>query len=152
MKVLVISDSHGNYEIIQKVLKIEKDIDVYIHLGDYEIPEYLLNNFILVKGNCDYISKAPLSRIIEINNFKIYLEHGINFTRTNFKEEYIKNTKADIFLFGHTHTRFANKIENIYIFNPGSISKPRDNNLGTYLILNLNNDKTINYEFKEINL
>ncbi len=152
MKILILSDNHGNFEIIKKVLNIEKNVDIYLHLGDYELPEYLLNNFLLVKGNCDYLSNEPISRTIEINNFKIYLEHGINFTKTLYKENYIKNTNADIFLFGHTHTRLASKLDNIYIFNPGSISKPRDNSKGTYLILYLNKNKELKYEFKEIEL
>lgn len=151
MKILVISDTHGNKSIIDEVIKKEKDIDIYLHLGDFELPEYLMTPFLCVKGNCDYFSDLPLSRTITQNGFKIYMEHGVNFTRSINKEEYIKNTNADIFLFGHTHSRYAYKLDNIYVFNPGSLAKPRDGNKGTYLILTLE-ENNLKYEFKEIEL
>lgn len=35
VKLLVISDSHGNTSLAEKVLKKHEDVDMVIHLGDY---------------------------------------------------------------------------------------------------------------------
>lgn len=152
MKLLIVSDSHGNKDILDKVLSIEYDSDYYFHLGDYELPDYLLNPFCAVRGNCDYLSLLPLEKDIEIKNIKIHIEHGDRFLRYSNKEDYILSKNCDIFLFGHIHERYANKINNTYIFNPGSISKPRDGNKGTYLIIILESNGEIKYHFKEIDL
>ncbi|MBR4175571.1 MAG: metallophosphoesterase family protein, partial [Lachnospiraceae bacterium] len=36
MKILIISDSHGNFSAIRKVLSMEKDAQMLIHCGDIE--------------------------------------------------------------------------------------------------------------------
>ena len=34
MKVIIISDSHGNLDNVRKIMEKEKDVDRVIHLGD----------------------------------------------------------------------------------------------------------------------
>ena len=37
MRVIVFSDSHGNYDVLEKIMERHKDDgDVFIHLGDGE--------------------------------------------------------------------------------------------------------------------
>ena len=149
MKILVVSDSHGALNLLNKVLEIEYDSDVNIHLGDSELPEYLLSRFCAIRGNCDY-NDLPLIKDIVLDDFKIHLEHGNGYLFNFYKEDYIKNLNCDIFLFGHTHHKLAKKIDDTYIFNPGSLTRPRDGEYGSYLILNLLPDKKLSYEFKLI--
>lgn len=151
MKFLIVSDSHGDYNYLQQIIYSNQDVDVFIHLGDYEIPEYLLNRFIFVRGNCDFLSDAPKFRDIDYGEFNIHFEHGNNIDFYNF-EKYIESKECDIFLFGHTHKKFAKEIGNTYVFNPGSLTRPRDSSLGSYLILEIKDKNNITYKFKTVEL
>ena len=53
MKVIVVSDSHSNLDVLTQIVMKNYNGDVFYHLGDSELPEYLLNNFTCVLGNCD---------------------------------------------------------------------------------------------------
>ena len=81
------------------------------------------------------------SRGYTINNIDFY----------NF-EKYIESKECDIFLFGHTHKKFAKEIGNTYVFNPGSLTRPRDSSLGSYLILEIKDKNNITYKFKTVEL
>lgn len=151
MKFLIVSDSHGDYQNLEKIVYSNQDVDIFIHLGDYEIPEYLLNSFIYVKGNNDFFSDAPKVRDINYGNFTIHFEHGHRINYLNF-DKYIESKNCDIFLFGHTHKKLAKKVGNTYVFNPGSLTRPRDSSLGSYLILDINSKDDIKYSFKTIEL
>lgn len=151
MKFVVISDSHGLYDPVMDVVNANPDADIFIHLGDYEIPEYLLNRFIFVKGNCDYFSDAKESYDIDYDFGKIHFEHGNHIDFAHF-DEYVKSKNCFIFLFGHLHKKIALKIGDTYVFNPGSLTKPRDSNTGSYLIINIDKNKKVTYEFKTIQL
>lgn len=150
MKIVVVSDSHSNLSVLNDIVMQNYDGDYFFHLGDSELPQYLLNNFACVRGNNDF-NDLPKERDMVIEGFKIHMEHGNNFNFMMNPDKYIKNKNCDIFLFGHTHKRLATKVYNTYVFNPGSVTRPRDNEYGTYLILTLINGKEIKYEFKTLN-
>ena len=42
------------------------------------------------------------------------------------------------------------KINNTILLNPGSLTRPRDGDKGSYLIITLEKDKEIKYEFIEV--
>lgn len=149
MKFVVVSDSHGAYQELLDVININQDADVFIHLGDYELPEYLLNRFIFCKGNCDFLSTHKSSFDIDYEFGKLHFEHGNHIDFKNFNE-YVISKDANIFLFGHTHKKLALKIKNTYVFNPGSLTRPRDGNLGSYLIIYVDKENNISYQFKTI--
>ena len=49
MRVIVFSDSHGNYDVLEKIMERHKDDgDVFIHLGDgereFELLTYVYND------------------------------------------------------------------------------------------------------------
>lgn len=151
-KILIMGDTHGSYNSIRDVLEKEGYMDILIHLGDSELPSYLLSDFLCIKGNCDFALDLEKIKEINVEGFKIHLEHGDSYLFNINPNKYIENLNVDIFLFGHTHKKLASKLNNTYIFNPGSLTKPRDSNNGSYLILTLEKDKKINYEFKEFSL
>lgn len=157
MKIVVVSDSHGDYQSLLDIVNKEYGTDIYIHLGDYSIPDYLMSDFLVVKGNNDYGSEFPFQRTITIGknkNIKIHLEHGFSFMFLFNREKYIKEKDCDIFLFGHSHKKEAYKEGKTFVFNPGSLTKPRDESRGSYLVLNIDeNSKNgekfeLKYEFK----
>lgn len=149
MKIVIVSDSHGNYSLLNQIVNENYDADYFFHLGDFEIPESLMSPFCFIKGNCDFSSSAPTEKNIIINNLKFHLEHGDKINYMYF-DEYIKNKNCDIFLFGHIHKKMALEIYNTKVFNPGSLTRPRDSSKGSYLILFIDKNNRITYEFKEL--
>ena len=149
MKIVVVSDSHSNLTVLNDIVMKNYDADVFYHLGDSELPEYLLNSYTCVRGNCDY-NDFPREKDCILEGFKIHLEHGNSLNFAINPEQYIKEKKCDIFLFGHTHKKYVNKIWSTYVFNPGSITRPRDSEIGTYLVLYLAKGQPVKHEFKSL--
>lgn len=141
-KILVVSDSHRDTNILNDLLIKYYDFDYYLHLGDSELPAFLISPFASVKGNCDHEYYPPTKTLI-IDNIKIYYEHGLSLLFDDI--EYIKSKNCNIFLYGHTHMHSIKKLNNTIICNPGSLTRPRDNTKGTYLIITI--DKN-HLEFK----
>ena len=134
-QIIVVSDSHGDDGVLKEVLKHYPNANAYLHLGDSEdLPENLFP-FISVKGNNDYFIQDE-SKIVEIEDIRIYMCHGhkmyLSIENMLLKA---KSKKVDIFLYGHTHVPFYQKIENIIILNPGSLSYPR----GVFAIIYIDN-------------
>ena len=149
MKILVASDSHGDSNILNDLRNERFDVTYFLHLGDSCIPKYLLDSYCAVRGNCDFID-LPRFKEIEIKGLKIHMEHGDGF-RLNFdKEKYIKELNCDIFLSGHTHKKLATKVGDTYVFNPGSLTRPRDGEKGSYLILEVEDKELKHFEFIEL--
>ncbi len=150
MKILIISDTHGDISRLKDVYLKHQDCDYFFHLGDFELPSYLISPFSYVIGNCDYLEVEPKVLDLTINDIKIHLEHG-NRINYSYFEKYIKNLNVDIFLFGHLHKQLAFKIDKTLVLNPGSLNRPRDDSKGCYLILNIKNKNDITYKFYEYN-
>ena len=149
MKIVVVSDSHSNYSILNDIVMKNYDADYFYHLGDSELPEYLLNSFASVRGNCDY-NNLPKERDFEVEGFKVHLEHGNALNFMISPKAYVKSKNCDIFLFGHTHRKLAKKYGATYVFNPGSLTRPRDGDVGSYLVLYLTKDQPVKWEFKKV--
>lgn len=147
MKLLVVSDSHGEVELLNKIYFENNTCDIFIHLGDSELPPYMMENYITVKGNCDF-SDYPLFRDISTPYGIIHIVHG-NY---NYLSENEDPSKYFMYLFGHTHLKVAKKIGQTYVFNPGSLTRPRDSKNGSYLLINIIDKDHVEYEFKEIKL
>lgn len=133
MKILLVSDSHGNNEALDKLIKKHPDMDLYLHLGDSESTPEMLRPFVTVKGNCDYFSDAD-------EKFLIRTEVGYLFA--THKPPYVDQQAAEeqgikIICHGHTHKRRFEKIKNILYINPGAISYSRDGNDLSYLIIEI---------------
>lgn len=78
MKVLVISDTHGNHDNLDQVLKQERPYAQIIHLGDIEGDEDYLQAAAgcpvhAVRGNNDFWSKLPGESIFEIEGQQIFI-------------------------------------------------------------------------------
>jgi len=152
MKVMCISDIHGNIECLNKAIEKyrEENADKLIILGDFssyyfsssdfEVSE-ILNNMagviIAVKGNCDSSEADNLFnftlgylKTIDVNGLKVTLTHGHMYNRNNLPE-----SCGDIFLSGHTHKGNIERINGRIIANPGSISKPRGGTKKSYITI-----------------
>ena len=139
LRIVVISDTHGNYYALENVIMRNTDADWIIHLGD---GEHELDNFILchqklapkiihVAGNCDFDSLSNDVFVLPVMNHKILATHGhlygVNSSLDRLKALALTNG-CDIVLFGHTHVRHQSYENGMYFLNPGSASIPRDGN------------------------
>lgn len=149
MRLLIISDTHGDISKVCKVVNDIKDlIDGIIHLGDIvedadklrklysKIPVYN------ICGNCDYGTNVPPMNILDFEGKKIFITHGHLFS------VYYDTTKlvykamelgADVALFGHTHIPYLEQIHNVYAMNPGSLTQPRGGSKPSYGIIKIEN-------------
>lgn len=141
MKCIVFSDSHGSLSYMMKALDMHRDAEVIFFLGDgLSDADSLAESdksrmWIAVQGNCDFRSSflgrdVNKTEEIILEGKKIVVTHG-DMYGVKYGTDGIKNLalsrKADIVLFGHTHTpyeEYANEERPIYFFNPGSISSP----------------------------
>ena len=134
MKIIVVSDTHGNNgPFLEKAITMEKP-DMIFHLGDFvadakKISKIMEIEYIAVKGNGDYgIMDVNEDELIQINGKKIFLTHGHRYNvHYDTHDLYKKGLElgADLVLFGHTHMAIIEKKKDLIIMNPGSPSSPR---------------------------
>ncbi len=150
MKIVVVSDNHGDRAILEQIYLDNLDATYFYHLGDSCLPKEYLSHYLCVKGNNDYID-LPKEIDIQYSFGTVHLEHGDRIDYFNF-EKYVASKNCDFFFFGHRHRKLYKKIGNTHVFNPGSTNLPRDDRYGSYLILNIEDNKLESYEFIKIKL
>ena len=136
MKILILSDTHGREENVEKALEREGMPDYVIHLGDSEDSGEHLRSILtcplyIVAGNCDFFSDLPRTAIIEIGRFRILMTHGHYYYVSVGTRDLVEDAKANgcnIAMFGHTHKPFVDCSDaELTVLNPGSLSFPRQN-------------------------
>lgn len=156
MKILVISDSHGKNDDVERVISQVKNFDVLIHLGDIERGDDFIRSLVscpvyMVKGNNDYRLELPNEEIIELEGYRFFLTHGHRYyvNRGNmYLEEYAKEHEIDVVLHGHTHVPTLYKEGDLTIACPGSISYPRQsNNMKTFLSIEIDKAGEIHFSY-----
>jgi len=163
MKILVVSDSHGQDLFVAKALDREWPIDAMLHLGDSQedqeefacilagedVPLYM------VRGNCDYDPSYPLSRIVELAGHRILMTHGhlcsVSYGTQELARQALEN-ECDIAIFGHTHRpKIDDSSERLLILNPGSITFPRQEmRKRSYMFLKLEKGKRPEAELRYV--
>jgi hypothetical protein len=148
IKILVVSDTHGQIEHAVECIKKEGPYDRMIHLGDQVEDAVRLANWLGIEqldvcaGNCDYPSEGVSEKILNIDGVTIFMTHGhkygVKFTLDRLYYR-AKEVGAKIALYGHTHQRRMVEERGVTLFNPGSLSLPRDwkikrKSFGTILI------------------
>lgn len=123
MNILIISDSHGLQETIDRLLAMYPSYMV-LHAGDYTIDHSFLDDrgIVYVRGNCDRFGADE--RIIENGKDRIFLTHG-NLYDVKYSLMRLYYTalekNATIAVFGHTHEQLLLELEGIHLLNPGSL-------------------------------
>ena len=138
MQILVISDTHGRYDVLRHVLLTHPQAELIVHCGDgeYETERFLAEHpeyaqkLIQVRGNCDHDPAIPLARTLPLPyGHKALIVHGHRYVSGDFPQNLIETAKADgadLVLFGHLHIRMDRYVDGIHLFNPGSAAQPRD--------------------------
>ncbi len=136
MKTLIVSDTHNNINLFEKVLVANKS-DQLFHLGDY----YEDPNKADYSKYCKTLYRVPgiyhpayidgsLANIenISLFDFKIKLVHSID-------DIDFKKTADTIIFYGHTHVHKVHKYKSNILINPGHLKNYEDRNqLASYLI------------------
>ena len=147
MKVLIVSDIHGGYSNIKKVLDNNPKFDLFLILGDIlyggeeeEKLADLLNKYtsriISVCGNCDGFSNTNILNFFDdklyvtvpIDGKLVFITHGHVYNRYN-----MPNLPYDIYIQGHTHVPIMEYGDKLYL-NPGSITRPRGMSEKSYIL------------------
>ena len=151
MKILIMSDTHGDCQVIDKVRNFYPEIDVRIHCGDSELPYVhdALKGMKKVRGNCDREEAFPEEEIFTVDDVRILVTHGHLF---NVKSSMLsltyraKELNAQIVCFGHSHILGAEMMDHILFINPGSLLKPRGRKEKSFAVLEIK-DSTFTVEF-----
>lgn len=133
-RFLIMSDTHGDIEHMTSIVDRHRvDCTNFFHLGDSEVSPYVINSLFLgVRGNCDYFAGLPATRDIPFPFGRVHLEHGNRYD--GITDEYIDSLGCAIFLSGHTHRKLVHRTpKGVWVLNPGSLTRPRDGDLGSYL-------------------
>ncbi len=131
MKILVLSDSHGDANAARLAVEKERPRMIFF-LGDgWRDSDAFIEAFpdtplFRVPGNCDYFQaqKNAPEQIIAVEGFRIMICHGHTYgVKQGFweAEQAAKRENLDAFLFGHTHDSLIRRRGKTLYFNPGSI-------------------------------
>ena len=131
MKILVVSDTHGEMPIDIKKM----DFDAVMHAGDIGDAAFFgaLNtaagekNLYAVSGNTDFVLSGYLPESISINigSLNFFMVHNLTAPHRILpaNESAMNAAKAEIVVFGHTHTPLVEERGGRIFINPGSLGK-----------------------------
>ncbi len=130
MKAVVMSDSHKNFNSILRIMDREPDATHIIHAGDVQQDVDDIESVwptlpvACVTGNNEYfVPNIPSDRFFTLAGKSIFLTHGhlygVKHTLALLTKK-AKEVKADICIFGHTHSQFLELRDGIWFLNPGS--------------------------------
>ena len=151
-KFLLISDNHGDLDVVKKILKAE-DYDISVHLGDSEAQEDVIKGMFThyVGGNHDWYSIVEDK--FEYEGLKFIALHG--HTRNIYlldsitpSYELAVSEKVDVVLHGHTHIPKVTEMGGKLIICPGSVTIPRANSVKQYVTFEVENGKIRNLKNK----
>ncbi len=158
MKLIIASDIHGSAYYAKKLVEIlqTENADKLILLGDIynhgprnpfpeqyntmsvsEILNAVKDKLLVIKGNCDSAVDQMISEfdfiehaVIYVENKSIFLTHGHVFNK-----DALPKTQYNAIIYGHFHTGFIEKIDDIVVANAGSVSLPKNGTPNSYMIL-----------------
>ncbi|MEC4725186.1 phosphodiesterase [Shewanella sp. D64] len=176
MKLFFASDIHGCFESAQRMMAAfeQSGAQHLLLLGDIlnhgprnAIPQgyaplkvvELLNAYgdkiVAVRGNCDsevdqmllnFPMMADYNWVLLPDGRRLFLTHGHLYRDDN--SAYLN--AGDIIASGHTHLAVAEKLGEIILFNPGSVTIPRGEDKASYGLLEDNRLSVMTFDGDEI--
>lgn len=161
MKLFFASDLHGALPATEKMLQqfIQSGANTLVLLGDLlnhgprnPIPEGYnptavaekLNDYakqiIAVRGNCDSEVDQMLLDFPIMSDFawvflpsgqRLFLTHGHLYNDSHLPPL----SRGDALIHGHTHIIRAERCDEYYLLNPGSVTFPRDHGVASFAVL-----------------
>jgi putative phosphoesterase len=145
LKVGVISDTHGYLD--PRVEKIFAGVNHILHAGDIGYAAIILElEFIApvtaVTGNTDADIGYRPTETVELGAKKFLVHHIVNpRTPSETFEPHLAREKPQVVVFGHTHKKFSETVNDILFFNPGYAGKPRFGAERSVAIVHLDGEK-----------
>ena len=153
MKILVVSDSHHQYSILERILHKEPDCEMIVHLGDgaedldFCLPYTAHKEIRRVLGNNDSIALGlQKEQVFTKEGVTVLACHGHRYNvYFGLQNLYFaaQNNNARVCLYGHTHVPKADETDGLLFLNPGAA---RD---GRWALLHLENG-SVKYELKSL--
>lgn len=146
MKAVMVSDSHGCFGVLQKIVERETPFDVLIHLGDgiEEILRLKLTkdfNLDAVAGNNDPRDYFPDHLTMKLGPYRCFMTHGQLYSVNDNFDQLVtaaKREKATIAFYGHTHAYHDQFYKGVRLINPGTICSYL-NHCPTYITIEIKN-------------
>ncbi len=129
MKIVVVSDTHGNSVSLSKIINDESPFNFLFHCGDGIDDIERVNikpdiRVLGVSGNMDAYSSSRFAShaVSDIDGRRFLILHG-NIERAHDDLLGVlmagRERGADIVVFGHTHRPFLSDADRPILFNPG---------------------------------
>ncbi len=130
MKTLcILSDTHGNTAVYEKIRELLDSCDYIFHLGDVVgdaeqlARRYGSQKVFCVRGNCDYALKEN-TLYQEIEGVKLMFTHGHAYgvkTSLLSLEEKAREMGVSAAFYGHTHIPEIRDVGNLQLICPGTL-------------------------------
>ena len=145
MKVILVSDSHGDRACLDWLRRTYPEADAFVHCGDLQIPSEEVKDFLCVRGNTDFDPSYPWKRIEEFEGHKVLICHGHAYIDPFDPSDPLglvnaaKRAGCGTVFFGHTHVTCDIEYGGVRLLNPGSIRRPKDFRFPypTYMVLDI---------------
>ena len=154
-----VKGNHENYLIkgIPRKHHNEKDAKP---MTDEDISTHVWNHSKLNQEQKEFIKLLKEEDLLEIEGRKIIIEHYPKDENSKFKKfiknpsdmeikELFEDKEADVYLFGHTHTKCNYTVNNKYYINPGSLGCPIKSTGANAGILNISKE---NIEYTQLEI
>lgn len=151
MKLLIISDIHGELESFKHIIQSET-YDHLISLGDSELSATELKDVdSLIHGNA-YMDLGQSMKVETFQGLKVVMTHG-HLVHVHRGDEglvrLLNDHQAHLVMHGHTHVARFLEYDARYILNPGAIYGPRGSWPASYALLDIK-DKKFTITFKTL--
>ena len=152
--ILVISDTHGNVEVIKQLLENYRGmVSAVVHLGDHARDMLSFakadkdsDMYHIVNGNVETSGSVYNERVIEMAGKRLFITHGHPYDVKTSLDNLIykaQELQVDACLFGHTHVALNLVEKGILFFNPGSPTYPRPGQDRGYGLLSISEEGAI---------
>jgi putative phosphoesterase len=130
MRILAVSDTHGDKLILEELLMQYPDCAAYFYAGDSELDadSSVFQTYQAVLGNMDWDDRFPKTLTKDVAGLRVFMTHGHYYgVRAGLTQLLDAGAAAgaQLIIYGHTHVALAQQHRGIVVVNPGSISQPR---------------------------
>ena len=150
-RIGILSDSHGDWRNLKRLLAEMGRVDAICFLGDVDRDADMLEEetakmpgtptLFAVCGNNDLASFRPYDLLTELGRKRIFLTHGHRYHVRRGTEELVQKAKslgADVALYGHTHEPYCSYDGGVLVINPGAAGNPWGGRIARGAVLSIN--------------
>nr|WP_090172023.1 metallophosphoesterase [Eubacterium oxidoreducens] len=157
MRIMIVSDTHGQHKYLERALEKVKFVDRMIHLGDVEGCEDYIEAIAgceveFVAGNNDYYSDLPFELITQIGPYRALLTHGHYYYVNSGMTDLVRvaeEKNVNLVMYGHTHRPVIEYEGDLILVNPGSLAYPRqEGRRPSYIMLELDDENRLHFEIE----